>query len=91
MVDISAEELIPLVQQRPVIWDKSCENFKDKALKTAAWREICCVFKPDFDKLEENEMKEFGKFLKPFFVEYVKMRFDNHYQDGAGLSQNNFP
>lgn len=64
--NITLEVLIPLVEQRAVLWDKTLDIYKDKGLKLAAWREICCVFEPNFDKLEEKERKDFGKFLKLF-------------------------
>lgn len=64
--NITPEVLIPLVEQRAVLWDKTLDIYKDKGLKLAAWREICCVFEPNFDKLEEKERKDFGKFLKLF-------------------------
>lgn len=62
MAEISAEELIPLVEERRVIWDKNAELYKDKVVKAVAWSEICCFFNPEFDKLEGNKRKEFGKF-----------------------------
>lgn len=64
--NISPEVLIPLVEQRSVIWDKTLDIHKDKGLKLAAWREICCVFDPQFEALGEKERKIFGKFLKFF-------------------------
>ncbi|VVD06154.1 unnamed protein product [Leptidea sinapis] len=57
--NITPEVLIPLVEQRAVLWDKTLDIYKDKGLKLAAWREICCVFEPNFDKLEEKERKDF--------------------------------
>ncbi|KAH9632996.1 hypothetical protein HF086_000356 [Spodoptera exigua] len=57
--NITPEVLIPLVEQRAVLWDKTLDVYKDKGLKLAAWREICCVFEPNFDKLEEKERKDF--------------------------------
>lgn len=64
MVDISPEILIPLVEQRSVIWDKTSEIYKDKILKLTAWREICCCINPDYDTLEDSERRDFGKFLE---------------------------
>ncbi|CAK1592545.1 unnamed protein product [Parnassius mnemosyne] len=58
--NITPEVLIPLVEQRAVLWDKTLDIYKDKGLKLAAWREICCVFEPNFDKLEEKERKDFA-------------------------------
>ncbi|KAJ8712577.1 hypothetical protein PYW07_005419 [Mythimna separata] len=74
MTEILAEELIPLVEQRKVLWDKNSEFYKDKILKAAAWREICCVFNPDFDKLKENEMKDFVKSVTTKWI-YIRDAF----------------
>ncbi|KOB67397.1 Dihydrouridine synthase domain containing protein [Operophtera brumata] len=60
-MDIQAETLITLVQERPVLWDKTEDVYKDKNLKLAAWREVCLILKPNFDELDEKERKQYGK------------------------------
>ncbi|GBO98988.1 hypothetical protein EVAR_70677_1 [Eumeta japonica] len=59
-MDIQAETLITLVQERPVLWDKTEEVYKDKNLKLAAWREVCLILKPNFDELEVKERKQYA-------------------------------
>ncbi|KOB75387.1 Uncharacterized protein OBRU01_07634 [Operophtera brumata] len=58
-MDIQAETLITLVQERPVLWDKTEDVYKDKNLKLAAWREVCLILKPNFDELDEKERKQY--------------------------------
>ncbi|CAG5007173.1 unnamed protein product [Parnassius apollo] len=60
-MNIQAETLITLVQERPVLWDMTEDVYKDKNLKLAAWREVCLILKPNFDKLDEKERKQYGK------------------------------
>lgn len=49
MNDIQIETLITLVQERPVLWDKTEDVYKDKNLKLAAWRQVCLILKPNLD------------------------------------------
>lgn len=39
--NINPEELITLVQERGVLWDKTLNDYKDKQLKISAWRKEC--------------------------------------------------
>ncbi|XP_066958101.1 uncharacterized protein [Macrobrachium rosenbergii] len=58
-VDIDVELLISLVQERPVLWDKSLEAYKSKTETTAAWREICNHLNPDFESMSDNAKNKF--------------------------------
>ncbi|XP_054275338.1 uncharacterized protein LOC128996970 [Macrosteles quadrilineatus] len=52
---IDNELLIHLVQERPVLWDKTIDTFKDRNATRSAWREVCLQFRNDFDELEDNK------------------------------------
>jgi len=56
-IDIDIEMLISLVENRPVLWDKTSESYKIKQLNFTAWMDIC-----SFDTLSDKEKNEFGKF-----------------------------
>lgn len=70
MEAINTELLINLVEGRPVIWDKTLECYKDKNLKLSAWREICVVFKAEFEEMPEKKRQEFGKYFSLFTLTY---------------------
>lgn len=61
--NINVENLISLVQNRPVLWDKTLEIYKDKNLRTAGWREICINLNEDFEEMEEKNRQDYGKFV----------------------------
>lgn len=61
--NINVENLISLVQNRPVLWDKTLEIYKDKNLRTAGWREICIILNEDFEEMEEKNRQDYGKFI----------------------------
>lgn len=61
--NINVENLISLVQNRPVLWDKTLEIYKDKNLRTAGWREICIILNEDFEEMEEKKRQDYGKFV----------------------------
>jgi len=39
--DIDIEMLISLVENKPVLWDKTLESYKNKQLNFTTWKEIC--------------------------------------------------
>ncbi|KAH9632495.1 hypothetical protein HF086_017043 [Spodoptera exigua] len=60
---INREVLIAAIKDRPVLWNKFLEIYKDKTAKTAAWREICIILKEDFEEMDQKDRQLFGKFL----------------------------
>lgn len=68
---IDVELLISLIENRPVIWDKTLETYKDKNMRSAAWREVCNALKEDFEGMEEYKRQDYGKFLFYFEVMYT--------------------
>ena len=43
--------LVPLVEARPVLWDKSDDIYKDRNETKKAWREVCICLQEDFEAL----------------------------------------
>lgn len=60
--DVDTELLISFIEDKPEIWDKSIEEYKDRIKTREAWISVCCQLKPDFQDLSDGERKEFGKF-----------------------------
>lgn len=63
---IDREVLISTVEERPVLWDKFLDIYKDKSAKTAAWREICLILNENFEEMEQKERQIFGKYFVYF-------------------------
>ena len=61
-ITIDNELLIHLIQERPMLWDKTSEVFKDRIVTRNAWHEVCQHLKDDFDQLEDSEKNNFGKY-----------------------------
>lgn len=59
-MDIEIDLLITLVQERPVLWDKSLEEYKYKNLTLKAWEEVCTILNKDFENSDERNKKEYG-------------------------------
>lgn len=66
MEKIDTEILISLVEERPTIWDKTLECYKNKNLKNAAWREICSSLRNDFQELDQKQRQDFGMYKYNF-------------------------
>jgi len=62
MEKIDTELLISLIEERPVIWDKTLDSYKNKNLKESAWKEISIILNRDFKELEQKQRQDFGKF-----------------------------
>lgn len=59
--DIDIEQLIMLVEERRLLWDKSLDEYKDKNKNREAWREICQALFPGFEEKSAPEKKTLGK------------------------------
>lgn len=55
------ELLISLVENRPVLWDKTQECYQNRQSSFAAWREICLAVNEGFETMSEKEKNDFGK------------------------------
>lgn len=58
--------LIALIEDQPVLWDKTTEEYKNKHLKTAAWQETYKLLFPGFEEMSLTERTRLGKYI--FFV-----------------------
>ncbi|XP_022179000.1 uncharacterized protein LOC111039711 [Myzus persicae] len=61
MAEFDVEFLITLVQERPVLWDKGLELYKDRNATKNAWREVLIELNPEFDALDDKEKNLFGQ------------------------------
>lgn len=61
--NISVKFLIHLVGERPALWDKTSDDYKDRALKETSWREICSFINENYMKMQPKARTEFSKFL----------------------------
>jgi thiol-disulfide isomerase/thioredoxin len=59
---IDSKVLISLIEDRPVLWDKTLDAFKDWIATRNPWREVCLELKPDFEELEDRAKNAFGKY-----------------------------
>ncbi|XP_041983844.1 uncharacterized protein LOC121736604 [Aricia agestis] len=54
-------QLIEGVRDRPGIWDKTCEEYKDKAEKRAAWVAVFRLLDESYDRLDKEEQRLLGE------------------------------
>nr|CAI5861144.1 unnamed protein product [Callosobruchus analis] len=55
--------MISLVQERPIIWDKTHEMYKHKNKTAEAWREICSILVEEYSDAYEDEQTQICKYL----------------------------
>ena len=62
-VDVDVELVISLVEERPVLWDKSLETYKSKTETTAALREVCNHLNPGFESMSDDAKNKYGEYM----------------------------
>lgn len=60
---ISVSQLIELVRDRPVLWDRQKEVYKNRKLTRKAWVDICETLIENYDELCDQEQKTVGEFF----------------------------
>lgn len=63
------KNLILMVKDRPAIWDKTCEDYRDKAAKDRAWVEIYRQMEPSYDSLQHMMKNQIGN--HKYFIQIV--------------------
>lgn len=62
MTEVDLEILISLVQEHPVLWDKTLEDYKDRIKTRNAWIEIFKQLNEGFEEMEDKERNEYGEY-----------------------------
>uniref|UniRef100_A0A1A9V4F8 MADF domain-containing protein n=1 Tax=Glossina austeni TaxID=7395 RepID=A0A1A9V4F8_GLOAU len=60
---ISIKFLIHLVGERPALWDKTSDMYKDRSLKETSWREICAFINENYERMPSTVKEEFTKMV----------------------------
>lgn len=58
---METEQLISEVEKRPVLWDTSNEDYKDRNKKNEAWLNVTSALYDNFSNNTETEKKVIGK------------------------------
>lgn len=53
--NIDLDFFISLVEARPVLWDETNDNYKDKHVKTEGWKDVCRTI---FESFDDKDIKE---------------------------------
>lgn len=58
---LNLELLITMIEERPVIWDKTLNIYNDRNLTKNAWKEICLAFIELFDDKSDKDKDDISK------------------------------
>ncbi|XP_055915175.1 uncharacterized protein LOC129948267 [Eupeodes corollae] len=61
--EVNIQEIIPLVEKKPVLWDHRLELFKHKNATLAAWNEICSDYNKDYVNFSEAERNNYREII----------------------------
>lgn len=68
--EIDIDFLISLVQERPILWDKSHEHYSDKFRKANEWAAVCKIIFQDYEEFEDQKKNKIGELL---FIMIIKL------------------
>lgn len=60
--NISTELFISLIEERPNLWDKSLDMYKNKVATQNSWREILINIYPGFETWKEKKRQEYSEY-----------------------------
>ncbi|KAG8232382.1 hypothetical protein J437_LFUL012524 [Ladona fulva] len=60
-LEVDIERLISLVEEQPVLWDKTLESDKDRIQARNAWIEIFKQLNQSFEDINNQERNEYGR------------------------------
>ena len=58
---MASEVIISMVEQQPAIWDKGCDQYKDRVEKDKAWIAVANGVYKEWDFLSKEEQAEKSK------------------------------
>ncbi|XP_054270360.1 uncharacterized protein LOC128991474 [Macrosteles quadrilineatus] len=64
MTEINVELLISLVEARPVLWDKTTEEYKNRMKSKRAWIEVFKQLNEEFEEMEYKEREEYARLVQ---------------------------
>lgn len=70
---MSAEVIISMVEQQPAIWDKGCEQYKDRIAKDKAWVTVANGVYEEWDSLSKEEQTKNSKYQHLFTFSEVQL------------------
>lgn len=68
--DIDIDFLISLVQERPIIWDKSHDHYRDKFRTANECAAVCKKIFQDYEELEDQKKNKIGELLF-IMIQYI--------------------
>lgn len=58
--ELDIELLISLIENRPILWDKTLDKFSDRNEKRKAWQEVFGLMRRGFEDLQHKDQKLIG-------------------------------
>lgn len=62
LFEVDMDVLINEVCIRPVLWDKSLEDYRSRTANAEAWKEVCLALMPDLQTSEPKERQKYCKY-----------------------------
>jgi hypothetical protein len=66
--ELEVELFIEGIKKYSEIWDITCEQYRDKSKKRAAWINVCNIFHNNFKEKTDEEKNNIGKYDYMYFL-----------------------
>lgn len=60
-------DLIECVESYPSLWDKACEDYKNKRMKETGWQQVCEFLEKNYKSMDSAQQKPIGKINRKRF------------------------
>lgn len=58
---VDRELLISLIKDKPVLWDRTTDCYKNRIFTIDAWKDIATNINPEFESMNKKARMDFGK------------------------------
>lgn len=86
-MNLDIDQLISLVEAKPVLWDKTLDIYKDRNETRKAWIEIFKEINHEFENFEDKEKNDYGKLNAITIINYYKNNFRQSQKNQKKISK----
>ncbi|KAL4104427.1 hypothetical protein QTP88_019728 [Uroleucon formosanum] len=71
---LDVDLLITLVEENPLLWDKTLDSYSDRNEKRKCWKDMFCKIKPGFEEMDIKDQKIIGVVIFEILKYYKKKK-----------------
>lgn len=72
-MDVDTELLISEVEKRQCLWDPSCEEYKNRDIRSKSWHDICEILLENFEEMDSNTRRKWGEYIHYVYCNHLQL------------------